>query len=131
MKLFMMPQTVPNRPTNGAVAPIVAMMAMPGRTERASTRTISEKRDAERSLMPASLGRLRPKVGLPASPRTAGIPTALWHFAPKRQLRFAQRPNLGDARQRQAKIFSATQGKVDRLGKKSSRSRAMRKSDRR
>ena len=29
MKLFMMPQTVPNSPTNGAVAPIVARIAMP------------------------------------------------------------------------------------------------------
>src|SRR3954447_10698615 len=29
MKLFMMPQTVPNRPTNGAVAPIVASVPGP------------------------------------------------------------------------------------------------------
>ena len=29
MKLFMMPQTVPNRPTNGAVAPMVASTPVP------------------------------------------------------------------------------------------------------
>ena len=29
MKLFMMPQTVPNRPTKGAVAPIVARTPVP------------------------------------------------------------------------------------------------------
>ena len=29
MKLFMMPQTVPNRPTKGAVAPMVARMPVP------------------------------------------------------------------------------------------------------
>ena len=55
MKLFMMPQTVPNRPTNGEVAPMVASIAMPWRMERASARTISAKREAARSLMPSSL----------------------------------------------------------------------------
>ena len=55
MKLFMMPQTVPNSPTKGDVAPIVARIAMPWRMERASMRRISEKRDAVRSLMPSSL----------------------------------------------------------------------------
>ena len=57
MKLFMMPQTVPNRPTNGAVAPIVASMPIPKRTRRASERVISEKLDATRSLTPTSLSR--------------------------------------------------------------------------
>ena len=31
MKLFMMPHTVPNRPMNGAVAPMVARKPMPRR----------------------------------------------------------------------------------------------------
>jgi len=42
MKLFMMPQTVPNRPTNGAVAPIVASTPVPRAMRRpplASTRS--------------------------------------------------------------------------------------------
>ena len=55
MKLFMMPQTVPNSPTKGDVAPMVASSPMPSRIRRASARTISAKLDAARSLMPASL----------------------------------------------------------------------------
>src|ERR1700733_7266679 len=55
MKLFMMPQTVPNRPTNGDVAPIEASNPMPIRIRRPSARTISAKLDAARSLMPSSL----------------------------------------------------------------------------
>src|ERR1700745_878460 len=34
MKLFMMPHTVPNRPTKGAVEPIVARMPVPRETRR-------------------------------------------------------------------------------------------------
>jgi len=34
MKLFMMPHTVPNRPTNGAVAPMVASTPVPRRMRR-------------------------------------------------------------------------------------------------
>ena len=55
IKLFMMPQTVPNSPTKGDVAPIVANRPMPSRIRRASARTISAKLEAARSLMPASL----------------------------------------------------------------------------
>src|SRR6266850_8323232 len=55
IKLFMMPHTVPNSPTNGDVAPMVASNPMPSRIRRASARTISAKLDAARSLMPASL----------------------------------------------------------------------------
>ena len=35
MKLFMMPQTVPNRPTKGAVAPMVASTPVPRSMRRA------------------------------------------------------------------------------------------------
>src|SRR5258708_11926481 len=55
IKLFMMPHTVPNSPTNGDVAPMVASTPMPSLIRRASARTISAKLDAARSLMPASL----------------------------------------------------------------------------
>src|SRR5438552_1267259 len=55
IKLFMMPHTVPNSPTNGDVAPMVASTPMPSRIRRASARTISAKLDAARSLIPASL----------------------------------------------------------------------------
>src|ERR1700758_4445608 len=54
MKLFMMPQTVPNRPTKGEVAPMVASSPMPSRMRRASAREISAKLEAARSLMPLS-----------------------------------------------------------------------------
>ena len=54
MKLFMMPQTVPNRPTNGDVAPMVARS--PCRAERRdSERTMSAKLEATRSLMLPSI----------------------------------------------------------------------------
>ena len=46
MKLFMMPQTVPNRPTNGAVAPMLASRPMPRPMRRladASTRSSSQE----------------------------------------------------------------------------------------
>ena len=39
IKLFMMPHTVPNSPTKGEVAPIVASSPMPMRIRRASART--------------------------------------------------------------------------------------------
>ena len=55
MKEFMMPHTVPNRPTKGEVAPMVASRPMPKRTRRDSARTISAQLEAARSLMPASL----------------------------------------------------------------------------
>src|ERR1700716_4677869 len=55
MKLFMMPHTVPNSPTNGEVAAMVASAPMPNRMRRDSDRATSEKLDATRSLMPASL----------------------------------------------------------------------------
>ena len=54
IKLFMMPHTVPNSPTKGEVAPMVASNPMPRRIRRASARTISAKLDAARSLMPLS-----------------------------------------------------------------------------
>src|SRR5438445_6815643 len=54
IKLFMMPHTVPNSPTNGEVAPMVASNPMPSRVRRASAREISAKLDAARSLMPLS-----------------------------------------------------------------------------
>src|SRR5258705_1285401 len=69
IKLFMMPHTVPNSPTNGDVAPMVASTPMPTRTRRASARTISAKLDAARSLMPASLE-------IPADSRASRIAAA-------------------------------------------------------
>src|ERR1700744_6135393 len=69
IKLFMMPHTVPNSPTNGDVAPMVASNPMPSRTRRASARTISAKLDAALSLMPASLE-------IPADSRASRIAAA-------------------------------------------------------
>ena len=69
IKLFMMPHTVPNSPTKGEVAPMVASSPMPRRIRRASARTISAKLDAARSLMPASLE-------IPADSRASRIAAA-------------------------------------------------------
>src|SRR5947209_1817402 len=69
IKLFMMPHTVPNSPTNGEVAPMVASKPMPSRIRLASARTSSAKRDAARSLMPASLE-------IPADSRASRIAAA-------------------------------------------------------
>ena len=69
IKLFMMPQTVPNSPTNGEVAPMVASSPMPSRIRRASARTISAKLEAARSLMPLSLE-------MPADSRASRIAAA-------------------------------------------------------
>ena len=69
IKLFMMPQTVPNSPTKGDVAPMVASRPMPSRIRRASARTISAKLEAARSLMPASLE-------MPADSRASRIAAA-------------------------------------------------------
>ena len=53
MKLFMMPQTVPNKPTKGAVAPMVASTPVPRRMRRPSLASMRSRRDAIRSLMPS------------------------------------------------------------------------------
>ena len=53
MKLFMMPQTVPNRPTNGAVAPMVASTPVPRVMLRPRATSIRSSRDAMRARMPS------------------------------------------------------------------------------
>ena len=53
MKLFMMPHTVPNRPTNGAVAPMVARMPVPRIICRPAAASRRSSREAMRSFTPA------------------------------------------------------------------------------
>ena len=53
MKLFMMPHTVPNRPTKGAVEPMVASSPVPLFMSRAAAASRRARRDATRSLMPS------------------------------------------------------------------------------
>ena len=53
MKLFMMPHTVPNRPTKGAVAPMVASTPVPLFMSRPAATSSRASRVAMRSLMPA------------------------------------------------------------------------------
>ena len=102
MKLFMMPQTVPNSPTKGDVAPMVASRPMPSRIRRASARTISAKLEAARSLMPASLE-------MPADSRASRIAAASkrrQHAAlgAERELRFRQRSRVADLGERRAQL---------------------------
>ena len=53
MKLFMMPHTVPNRPTKGAIAPMVASTPVPRIMARPPFASMRSSRDATRSLMPS------------------------------------------------------------------------------
>ncbi len=91
IKLFMMPQTVPNNPTKGEVAPIVARKLMPIRMRRASARTISAKLDAARSLMPLSLeipadSRASRIAALSSDDSTLSLaPSASWASASERE----------------------------------------------
>ena len=71
MKLFMMPHTVPNRPTKGEVAPTVVSTPMPMRMRRAAAREISAKLEAARARrmlrgtsVLATIGATAPFVGL-------------------------------------------------------------------
>ena len=54
MNEFMMPQTVPNRPTNGAVAPMVASTPVPRAICRDIAASTRSSRSAIRSLKPSS-----------------------------------------------------------------------------
>src|SRR6186713_3236762 len=54
MNEFMMPQTVPNRPTNGAVAPMVASTPVPRAICRDIAASTRSSRSATRSLRPSS-----------------------------------------------------------------------------
>ena len=51
MNEFMMPHTVPNRPTNGAVAPIVARSPVPRAMSRPAFASIRDSAIATRSLI--------------------------------------------------------------------------------
>src|SRR5229473_7322562 len=53
MKLFMMPHTVPNKPTKGAVAPMVASTPVPRLILRPNAASMRSRRDAMRSLRPS------------------------------------------------------------------------------
>ena len=55
MKAFMMPHTVPNRPTNGAVAPMVASTPVPRAIRRDIAASTRSSRSAMRSLKPSSI----------------------------------------------------------------------------
>ncbi|CCV04571.1 exported hypothetical protein [Mesorhizobium metallidurans STM 2683] len=53
MKAFMMPQTVPNRPTKGAVEPIVASTPVPRDMRRAAAASMRDRREVTRSFSPS------------------------------------------------------------------------------
>ena len=99
IKLFMMPQTVPNSPTKGDVAPMVAKRPMPSRIRRASARTISAKLEAARSLMPASLD-------MPADSRASRIAAARKDAS---TLPFAPSANCASASDRASAILASAE----------------------
>ncbi|CAH2406044.1 hypothetical protein MES4922_420056 [Mesorhizobium ventifaucium] len=53
MKAFMMPQTVPKRPTKGAVEPIVAKTPVPRDMRRAAAASMRDRREVTRSFSPS------------------------------------------------------------------------------
>ena len=69
MKLSMMPQTVPNRPTKGAVAPMVAMIAVPRAILRPACASSRDRSAPTRSLTP-SAGSPAERSSSPAAART-------------------------------------------------------------
>ncbi len=52
MKEFMMPQTVPNKPTKGAVEPMVASTPVPRDMRRPAKDSMRESAEATRSFTP-------------------------------------------------------------------------------
>src|SRR4051794_29069653 len=97
IKLFMMPHTVPNNPTKGEVAPMVASNPMPRRIRRASARRISAKLDAARSLIPVS-------DEIPADSRASRMAAARNdHSTP----RLAPSANWASASERESPILSS------------------------
>ncbi len=60
MKLFMIPHTVPNRPTNGAVAPMVASTPVPRLARRPLAAASRSRLAATRSLRPSRSSRAPP-----------------------------------------------------------------------
>ena len=74
MKLFMMPQTVPNSPIKGAVAPIVARTLMPRVMLRVTAASWRWKRETTRSLIPSgSLRASLDKRSSASASRTSGV----------------------------------------------------------
>jgi hypothetical protein len=96
MKLFMIPQTVPNRPTKGAVAPMVARIPVERIILRPTPASIRSNRAVTRSLMPLMLPRSRERR---SSPFTAWINCATV------RARVACGPNDRGKRARRGKHF--------------------------
>jgi biopolymer transport protein ExbD len=71
-KAFMIPHTVPNSPTKGAVAPMVASNPVPRATSRPARASIRDSAIASRSLMPSD-DRSRERL---SSPSDASISSA-------------------------------------------------------
>ncbi len=69
MNEFMMPQTVPNRPTKGAVEPIVASRPVPRAIARPARASMRDSAMATRSLMPSSPRSAERRVSSIAAPR--------------------------------------------------------------
>ena len=69
MKLFMMPHTVPNRPTNGAVEPMVASRPVPLFMSRAAARLQPRQTRRDALLDAVALGDIGGHAQFDARPR--------------------------------------------------------------
>src|SRR6478609_6514292 len=108
MKLSMMPQTVPNRPTKGAVEPIVARTPVPRATLRLAACSMRSSCQAMRSLRPSPRRLAESRISLPAAGGGAtpgrdldqhrGATVAVGHVPPCHREAGDDRPRRGLAR---------------------------------
>ena len=98
MKLFMMPHTVPNRPTKGAVEPMVASSACALFMSRAAAASSRASREATRSLMPSRSVRSEESCNscAAAAMKAAAMPRLL----PTRAAALGERSLLADGGER-------------------------------
>ena len=105
IKLFMMPQTVPNRPTKGAVAPIVARMPVPRAMPRAGRRL--DAFEAGGGPLLDALDR-SPSSDKLASANAAWLKRCGRPAVAERPLCFAQRPRPLQPRQRRRAVCACS-----------------------
>ena len=125
IKLSMIPQTVPKRPTKGAVAPIVARTPVPRRIARPACASMRDKRIAALSLMPSCASPSERSASLAA----AAIKRAMGARASGHELLFSRTKALGSGEHREARAVPSALRSIVRWFWRArlSRSQAMRK----
>ena len=97
MNEFMMPHTVPNNPTKGAVAPIVARSPVPRAISRPAFASMRDSAIASRSLMPSadrSLERFSSRSAASISSATVPLPVQPFSMSARAASRLVARVSL-------------------------------------